>query len=317
MVRRALGAALVAVCLFAASAALVLSGALSGGPQASAATATQQTFITFYGWYDNTPPGGDISYPKLHDTAGGKGTFKDPITFATSKSELPAGTVVWVPRVRKYFIMEDSCEECSADWSGHGPNGGPKLRHIDLWLGGKGGNAMDAIDCEDALTNYNADNTPTLEPVVVDPPSNEPYDSTPLFNTSTGECYGGAQPHSTVGQYKNGSSGQCLNDPGNSSKSGTALKTAACNGAEEQQFTFHGAFLLIHDLCAANSSGKITLKGCNGGPSQQWSINPNGTISDIQTGDKCFRVSGTSVVAGSCSGSASQWAFTPSPSTAR
>jgi hypothetical protein len=215
--------------------------------------------------------------------------------------------------VKKYFIMEDSCTECDQDWKGNGPNGGPKLRHIDLWIGGKGGSPFDAIDCEDALTHYNADNTPTMESVVVDPPSNEPYDSTPIFNTKTGECYGGAQPNVTVGQYRNQSNGNCIDDPGNSSNAGTALKTAGCSGAEEQQFTFHGAFLQIHDLCAASSGGKIVMSRCTGGPSQQWSINPNGTISDIQTGNKCFRASGANVTAGSCSGAASQWAFTPKP----
>jgi hypothetical protein len=310
MKRRALVAAMAAACLAVITA---IAGFLGIFP-AYAAT-TQQTFLTFYGWYDNTPPGGDISYPKIHSTAGGKGTYADPITFATSTAELKAGTKVWVPRVRKYFIMEDSCEECSADWSGHGPNGGPGLRHIDLWIGGKGGSAFDAIDCEDALTHYNADNTPVLEPVIVSPPSNEPYDPTPLFNTGTGECYGGAQANKTVGQYKNVSTGQCIEDPNNSASTGTALKTAACSGAPQQQFTFHGAFLIINNLCATNSSGTIKLATCTGGPSQQWSVNPNLTISDIQTGQKCFRASGTSVVAGSCSGSASQWRFTPSSST--
>ncbi|MCO6003431.1 RICIN domain-containing protein [Actinoallomurus purpureus] len=92
-------------------------------------------------------------------------------------------------------------------------------------------------------------------------------------------------------------------------------KTASCNGAAGQQFTFHGAFLVINDLCAANSGGKIALKARTGGPSQQWSINPNGTISDIQTGQKCFRASGGNVVAGGCSGSVSQWTFTPSATT--
>jgi F5/8 type C domain/Ricin-type beta-trefoil lectin domain len=304
MNRRVLVAIVTAASLVIVSA---FAGLLGG---AAFAAATQPTFLTFYGWYDNTPPGADISYPQIHSTAGGKGTYADPITFATSTAELKAGTKVWVPRVRKYFIMEDSCQECGEDWSGHGPNGGPKLRHIDLWLGGKGGNAFDAINCEDALTHYNADNTPTLEPVVVDPPSNEDYDSTPLFNTSTGACYGGAQPNITVGQYKNGSNGQCLDDPGDSSTTGTQLKTSACNGATSQRFTFEGAFLMIHNLCAAMSSGKVVLAKCNGGPSQQWSVNPNGTISDIQSGQKCVRASGTSVVAGSCSGAASQWAFT-------
>jgi hypothetical protein len=189
------------------------------------------------------------------------------------------------------------------------------LRHIDLWIGGKGGSAFAAIDCEDALTHYNPDNTPTLEPVVVSPPSNEPVDSTPLFNTGTGECYGGAQPNKTVGQYKNGSNGQCLDDPGNSSTTGTQLKTAACNGSAEQRFTFHGAFLVINNTCAGMSGGNVVLQKCTGGPAQQWSINPNGTISDIQTGQKCVRASGTTVVAGSCSGTASQWVFTAASGT--
>jgi F5/8 type C domain/Ricin-type beta-trefoil lectin domain len=310
MKRRALVITMAAACLATVTA---IAGFIGVFP-AYAAT-TQQTFLTFYGWYDNTPPGGDISYPKIHSTAGGKGTFADPITFATSTAELKAGTKVWVPRVRKYFIMEDSCQECGADWSGHGPNGGPGLRHIDLWLGGKGGSAFDAIDCEDALTHYHADGTPVLEPVVVSPPSDEPYDSTPLFNTGTGECYGGAQPNKTVGQYRNVSSGQCLEDPNNSASTGTALKTAACDGSAKQRFTFHGAFLVSNDLCAANSGGTIKLATCTGGPAQQWSINPNLTISDIQTGQKCFRTSGTSVVAGSCSGDASRWTFTSSSAT--
>jgi hypothetical protein len=295
-----------------AASALAAAFTLSVGGSAAQAATTQQTFLTFYGWYDNTPPGGDIAYPQIHSTAGGKGTFSDPITFATSRSELGTGTKVWVPRVHKYFIMEDSCQECEADWSGQGPNGGPGLRHIDLWLGGQGGSAFDAIDCEDALTHYNTDGTPVLEPVVVNPPSNEPVDNTPLFNTGTGECYGGAQPNVTVGQYRNVSNGQCLDDPNNSSTSGTALRTASCTGGISQQFTFHGAFLVKNNLCANNSSGTIKIVGCTGGPAQQWSINPNGTISDIQTGSKCFRVSGTTVVAGSCSGSASQWVFTAS-----
>ncbi len=262
MNRRAPLATVTAGCLVVIAA---VAGVLATVP-AYAAT-TQHTFLTFCGWWDNTPPGGDISFPKIHSTARGKGTFADPITFATAMAELSPGTRVWVPRVRKYVIMEDSCQECGPDWSGHGANGGPGLRHIDLWLGGKGGSAFDAIDC-------------------------------------------GAQPTKTVGQYKNGSTGQCLTAPA----SGTALKTATCNSAASEQFTFHGAFLIINNKCAAMSGGNIVLATCTGGPTQQWSINPNGTISDIQTGHKCIRASGTNVVAGSRSGAASQWAFTPSGS---
>ncbi len=297
------------LALTIAMAVLLAASGLAGAGKASAAT-THQTFLTFYGWYDNTPPGGEIAYPKLHDTAGGKGTYADPITFATTTAVYKPGTKVWVPRVKKYFIMEDSCQECGADWSGEGPNGGPGLRHIDLWIGGKGGSAMDAIDCEDALTNYHPDGKPVMEPVVVDPSPNEQYDPTPIFNTGTGECYGGAQPKTTIGQYRNGSNAQCLENPNNGTTAGVQLKTAACNGSPAQRFTFHGAWLISNDLCAAMSSGKVVLQKCTGGPAQQWSVNPNGTISDIQTGGKCVRASGTSVVAGSCSGSASQWVFT-------
>lgn len=306
MRRRALGAVV--------SLVLAVMSVFAASP-ADAAT-TQQTFLTFYGWWDNTPPGGDISFPQIHDTAGGKGTFDDPITFATATAELKAGTKVWVPRVRKYFIMEDGCDECDQDWNGHGPNGGPNLRHIDLWLGGQGGSAMDAIDCEDALTHYNADNTPVMEPVVVDPPSNEDFDATPIFNTSTGECYGGAQPNKTVGAYKNVSTGMCMEDPNNSSSSGTQMKTAPCSGSAAQEFTFHGAFFVKNNMCLGNSSGKIVLQSCTAGPNQQWSVNPsNKTISDIQTSKKCFRDASGSVTAGSCSGTPSQWDFTASGGT--
>jgi hypothetical protein len=148
--------------------------------------------------------------------------------------------------------------------------------------------------------------------VIANPPSDEPVDSTPIFNTSTGACYGGAKAHTTIGQYKNGGSGQCLNDPGNSSSTGTQLTVAACASTPSQVFKFEGAFLEINNLCAGMSSGKVVLQKCTGGPAQQWSVNTNGTISDIQTSSKCVRQSGTSVVAGSCSGSASQWKFTSS-----
>jgi hypothetical protein len=292
---------------------LLLLSAFAAAP--ASAAATQQTFLTFYGWWDNTPPGGDIAYPQIHNTAGGKGSFDDPITFATSTAELKAGTKVWVPRVRKYFIMEDGCDECSDDWSGEGPNGGPGLRHIDLWLGGKGGDAMDAIDCEDALTHYNPDSTPVLEPVVVDPPNNEPYDSTPIFNTSTGACYGGAQPNTTFGSYKNVSTGQCMEVPNNSSSAGTQLKMAACSGAPQQQFRFHGAFFEVNNNCLGYSGSKVVLQKCTAGPAQQWSVNPNLTISDIQTGNKCFKAASGLVTAASCSGTTSQWNFTASGGT--
>lgn len=317
--RRLRGRSLATACIALLSVVVAL---LVGGNTASATSAspssTEQAFITMYGWYDNTPPSDTISYPTLHQHAGGTGTFADPITYASDTAETKPGTKIYVPRVQKYFIMEDDCEECDADWSGHGPDGGPNLWHFDLWLGGKGGNAISAIECEDALTNYNPDNTPKLESVIVNPPGNETVSPAPLFNTSSGACYGGARPIITVGQYKNASTGTCLNVPGGKVSSGTVLGMAACDNSAGEQLVFDGTFFSLGKvanqpgtLCAASKGGNITFSTCNGGPTQQWSANTNNTISDIQTGKLCFRASGTKVTAGKCSGggNAVKWTF--------
>jgi len=299
---------------------LLVAAMLAGGTTASAATprATQQAFVTFYGWWDNTPPGADIAFPQIHQTAGGTGTWADPITYASSTAETPAGTRIYVPRVGKYFIMEDDCTECDADWSGNGPDGGPKLWHFDLWEGGKGGNPIAAIECENALTNSNPDGTPKLESVIVNPPNNEPVTPDPIFNTSNGKCFGGARPVTTIGQYRNHATGRCLDDPGDKTTPGWTLKMAACSSAPEEQFLFDGTFLSIGKMaiqpgaiCADAKSGAITFKACTGGPTQQWSANSNLTISDIQTSKHCFRATTTAVTAGKCSGggTATQWTF--------
>ena len=305
MRRRTLTASVLTACIALLTAVVAM---LAAAPSAGAST-TQQAYLTFYGYWDNTPPGSAIAYPQIHQTAGGTGTYADPITFATDKSELAPGTIIYVPRVKKYFIMEDDCEECDADWSGHGPDGGPDLWHFDLWLGGQGGNAMDAIDCEDALTQSNANGTPFLEAAVIDPPSNETYDPTPIFNTSTNACYGGAKPTTTLGPYLNSSTKTCIDDPGDSTASGVKLDMAACNSSAEQQFLFDGTFLQLNGHCADESGSSIVLDACTGGPGQQWSQNPNGTISDIQTGEKCYQASGSTLKTGSCSSSSAQWTF--------
>jgi hypothetical protein len=153
----------------------------------SPGSTTGSYYVTLYGWPDNSPPGGAIAYPKgdrnptLHDTAGGTGTYADPVTYATDKAELPIGTRVYYAFLKKYFIMEDDCAECDQDWTGHGPDGGPNFHHIDLWVGGQGGNDNKVLDCEDALTQQGT--------LIVDPPSDESVDTTPLFNSSTNTCY--------------------------------------------------------------------------------------------------------------------------------
>jgi hypothetical protein len=150
---------------------------------------TQNFLVTLYGWPDNSPPGNAIAYPAnggyntIHNVASGTGTYSDPITFATDQAELPIGTIVYYPYLHRYFIMEDDCVECDEDWSGQGPDGGPGLYHIDLWIDGENAQSSnDVINCEDNLTQNS-------EQVIVNPPSDEAVDTTPLFDSSSDTCY--------------------------------------------------------------------------------------------------------------------------------
>jgi len=132
--------------------------------------------VTSYGFNDNDPPSADIAYPRSegnptrHDRATeGKGTHDDPITFATSSDELPIGTLIYVPHVRKYFIMDDDCVPCDSDWADR------QQYHVDLWMGpGHESDDSALSDCEDRITRDSAE-------VIVDPSPDLPVDTTPLF----------------------------------------------------------------------------------------------------------------------------------------
>lgn len=137
-------------------------------PQSSNSDAITQIIknITFYGYPDNDPPGTAIAYPVLHSTAGGSGTFLDPLTFAT-KSTFPKGTVLYVPFIQKYVIMEDQCASCSSS-------------HIDIWMPSNGDFDSKVLACEDKWTKTN-------QQVILNPPPDLPV-SPPLFDIITGTC---------------------------------------------------------------------------------------------------------------------------------
>lgn len=127
------------------------------------------TYTTAYTWFDNTPAGSaTISHPVLHKSAGGTGTFEDPITIAVGHSlatgqdvlDFPAGTRIYLPDVRRYFIVEDTCGD------GSDPQGGPchqganadgtnSTIWIDMWIGGQGASAGAADECASRVTNVN------------------------------------------------------------------------------------------------------------------------------------------------------------------
>jgi 3D (Asp-Asp-Asp) domain-containing protein len=132
--------------------------------------------VTFYGWPDNDPPGDAIAYPVVHQRAGGTGTWADPITLASDKRLIPIGSRIYIGYLHKYFVMEDQCVPCEADWSAKRP-------HIDLWIGGEGAPPKEVLACEDRLTRS------SYKVTVGETDPNYPVDPTPLFGPNG--CIGG------------------------------------------------------------------------------------------------------------------------------
>lgn len=130
----------------------------------SAQTITAE--LTGYSYQDNTPPSSaKISAPVLHKVAGGTGTFADPITTAVpghsgQGMETPKGTRLYVPRLKRYFIVEDS--------------GATKMstRHFDLWVGGQGFPKSASDKCMNSYTGR--------EQVVLNPGAGMPVTVGPL-----------------------------------------------------------------------------------------------------------------------------------------
>ncbi|KAK0653639.1 Uncharacterized protein DIS24_g5874 [Lasiodiplodia hormozganensis] len=133
---------------------------------------------TFYGYPDNDPPGPAIAYDCGRGfSAGGTGTYNDPLTFASAEGEFEPCEVIYDPYTRKYLRYEDYCQACTDDWA----NG--NIRHLDVWTGSTTVNGGDTqIQCENDLTP--AENSQTI---VRKPASNLPVDTTALF--ANGKCH--------------------------------------------------------------------------------------------------------------------------------
>jgi hypothetical protein len=148
----------------------------------------------------------------------------------------------------------------------------------------------------------------------VNPPSNLPVSTQPLYNDKTNKCFGGMTASTSYGQYANRSSGGCITDPGTAV--GTLADAAKCTGAANQDLAFNGAFFMINKLCLNAVSGagtvgsKLDYAACRGGPNEQWEINANGTITTIQVG-LCISQSGTGLELAKCTTAASEkWTYT-------
>jgi hypothetical protein len=166
--------------------ALIVALSVLGSPTAAHAQTNVQAFMTLYGWADNSPPGPGIANPcpGRSGVAGGTGTFADPVTFATDVNELGWCRVIYVPYMKRYFIHEDECSECDANWTSS------RLYRFDMWAGGDANSrkkpekrALRA--CESTWTRANSVTDPNNPTVIVDPPANLPVTTAPIFSAPT------------------------------------------------------------------------------------------------------------------------------------
>jgi hypothetical protein len=137
----------------------------AGGVVASGTQSSITAELTGYSFQDNTPPGSaTISMPVLHSKAGGTGTYADPVTTAVpgsaSSPETPKGTRLYIAKLKRYFIVEDS----GATKEG--------TRHFDLWVDGQGFSKSASDKCMDSYTGTSS--------VILNPPQGEPVTVGPL-----------------------------------------------------------------------------------------------------------------------------------------
>ncbi|CAM6116139.1 unnamed protein product [Calypogeia fissa] len=154
---------------------------------ASACSVVSNVEITFYGYPDNSPPGAGIAYNCGRGfTAGGTGTYSDPLTMATAPKEYNKCEIVYLPYLKKYLRFEDICEECTSDYN-------KGVKHIDIWTGSSTVNGgQKQLNCENSLT-------PDGNQVVIrQPASNLAVNAAALFQN--GNCNtGGTYPGNTAG----------------------------------------------------------------------------------------------------------------------
>lgn len=123
-----------------------------------------QAYVTGYSYWDNTPAGSaTISDPVLHNVAGGIGSYADPITVAVGHSiingvdilDFAKGTRFYLPNLRRYFIVEDTCGDGKTPQNGACHTGYPSGASfwIDVWVGGGTVNSSVSNSCMNAITD--------------------------------------------------------------------------------------------------------------------------------------------------------------------
>ncbi|WP_082114402.1 arabinofuranosidase catalytic domain-containing protein [Lentzea aerocolonigenes] len=150
-------------------------------------------------------------------------------------------------------------------------------------------------------------------------PSNATEDAVQANITAAGYSIGAS---TGTGPLHASGAGKCLD----SASSGTQLQIRSCTGQAGQNWTrtaenqltvtVGGATLCLDANGAGTSAGtKVITWNCNGQANQQWQLNPNGTVTGVQSG-LCLDVTGASTAEGAlvelwtCNGGSNQqWAL--------
>ena len=122
---------------------------------------TMTIYLTGYSYWDNTPRGSaQIARPVIHRSAGGIGTYADPVTLAVGHQkrgsrntmDFPKGTRFYFPKIRKYAIVEDLCGDGNRPQNGPCHSGYNGFAWLDIYVGGRKAGERVADNCMRRLT---------------------------------------------------------------------------------------------------------------------------------------------------------------------
>ncbi len=122
---------------------------------------TMNAYLTGYSYWDNTPRGSAaIARPVIHRSAGGTGTYHDPVTLAVGHARLggrtvmdyPVGTRFYIRNLQKYAIVEDLCGDGPSPQNGPCHSGHKGHDWIDIYVGGRGINEAWVDSCMRRIT---------------------------------------------------------------------------------------------------------------------------------------------------------------------
>ncbi len=142
---------------------------------------TFEVYLTGYSFWDNTPPGTVmISHPRMHSYAAGSGTYDDPVSLAVGHKfvsganmlDFPAGTMFYLPRLRKYTLVEDTCGDGAHPENGPCHIGYQGRPWIDIYVDGEQVGREESDTCMYKITD--------IQPAIMDPKPDYPVFEGPI-----------------------------------------------------------------------------------------------------------------------------------------